>query len=176
MNKAEKQLFIKKLGTDSDDELAKTIHYYRGDADLELLPPILELLTSDRSETAKGVIIDLCSDIREQQAADIVFGYMAQTPDNGIKRRLMSSLWQTGLDFSHKAPQIVELICSSGDFETVFEAFTLLENSTDNLSPALASELHDTVSAAEPAATEEVRPLYAATKEQLLIKMHQDNS
>lgn len=175
MNNAEKQLFIKKLGSDSDEELAKTLHYYRENSDLDLLPNILELLSTDRSDAAKDCILQLCNDIRDREAADIVFGYMAQTRNAAIKRKLMQTLWITGVDFSHKAEDIVGLLTSAGDFETAFEALSLLENSTDNISPALSNTLYDRIAAA-PTAPEMLKSLHDAAKNYLLVKIHNGES
>jgi hypothetical protein len=172
MNTAEKQLFVKKLGTDSDEELAKTLNYYRSNADLDMLPHILELLASDRSDAAKDCILQLCNDVRDIDAANIVFDFMAQTRDVVIKRKLMQALWSTGVDFSHKAEHIVGIITSTDDFEMAFEALSLLENSTESLSPTLASSLHDTITAAGQSAPEIILSLNKAAKDYLLVKIH----
>jgi hypothetical protein len=170
MNNAEKQLFVKKLDSDSDDELAKTLHYYRSDADLELLPRILGLLVSDRSDAVKDCVVTLCGDIRDIDAANVVFDFMAQTHLPGMRCRLMQSLCLTGLDFAHNAERIVGILISTDDFEMAFEALSLLENCTESLSESVADTLHDAVSAAEMSAPESVRSLYKAAREYLLVK------
>lgn len=168
MNSAEKKLFLQKLENETDDQIQSTLHYYRENGDIELLPNVLELLASDRSDMVKETIIELCGDIKTQEAANIAFDYMAQTKNANIRKALLSSLWQAGIDISDRAEKIVEIMLACTDFETTFDAFTLLENCAIEISQETASKLHDIVKNAEGKAADYKRGILQAAREHLL--------
>ncbi len=53
---------------------------------------------------------------------------------------LVSSCWQSGLDYTEWASDLVILFCNS-DFLTALECFTVLEESSHNLPPVKKKEL-----------------------------------
>lgn len=173
MNTTEKKEFLQKLIQEDDASLAITLQNYRENADFEVLPNVLELLASPRSEDIKKYITDLCSQIRSQEVAFIVFDFMMQTSLPNVKKAMLTALWQTGLDFSDKIHSIVSIIKESNDFETMLEAFTLLENCTDKVSKATATTLRDDLLTFLPSVDADLKPLYTAAIENLGNK--QDN-
>jgi hypothetical protein len=167
MNTTEKKEFLKKLIQEDDAALAITLQNFRENADFEVLPNVLELLASPRSQDIKDYITNLCSQIRSQDAAFIVFDFMMQTSLPDVKKNMLAALWQTGLDFSDKIHSIVSIIKECNDFETMLEAFTLLENCTDKVNTATAAALRDDMVLNLPSIASHLKPLYTAAIENL---------
>ncbi len=148
MNTAEKKLFLTKLNTECDQDLLKTLAYYRKNSDLDLLPSILDLLGSSRGQEIKDAVAELCLDIRTADTAITVMDYISETPNTEIRRQLMSIIWQTGQDLSLRAHQIVKILLQEDDFQAAFDCFTVLENCTESITPETASSLLEMVRAA----------------------------
>ncbi|MCQ2252297.1 MAG: hypothetical protein MJZ61_02475 [Bacteroidales bacterium] len=168
MNTAEKTLLLKKLANEDDSELASTLHYFRENGDIELLPNVLELLSSNRSQDIKDNVLQLCADIKNPEAADMAFAFMMATQNAEVKKSVITALWQTGNNFSHKAGEIVDIIIDSPDFETAFEALTLLENCAVEIEKEPAGNLHNKVAQAAENASETKAGILKAAQTHLL--------
>lgn len=167
MNSAEKKLFISKLEKDSDEELAKTLNYYRNNSDLDLLPNILDILSSDRSDSIKDTVLQLCIDIKTADTAYTVFDYITECESAEARRMLLSVIWQNGQDLSLRASQIVEMLIREEDFETAFDCLTILENCTDNIPADKAAELIEKIDSKADKCHKSVEPLLGSAKEHL---------
>jgi hypothetical protein len=47
---------------------------------------------------------------------------------------LISACWQSNLDFSNEIPIFIDILCTA-DYQSSFDAFTVIENSIGNVSP-----------------------------------------
>ncbi|MBO7142288.1 MAG: hypothetical protein J6V76_04180 [Bacteroidales bacterium] len=141
MNNAEKKLFLSKLKTENDEQLLKTLDFFRNNGDTEVLPDVLRLLESDRSENVIETVLTLVGDLKNHAASDIAFDYMRQTGNADARRKMITALWQSDADFSHRADEIAGLILDSDDFETAFEVLTLFENNACNIQKEKAATL-----------------------------------
>lgn len=164
---AEKNLFLQKLANDTDTQLVSTLHFFRSNGDTSLLPNVLELLASDRSDEIKDEILTLVSDIKTQDAAFVAFDFMVNTQNMEIKKLMLNALWQSGADFSEKAEDIVNLMLCFNEFEPAFDTFTLLENCAENIAKDTAKALADKVEAAEKLASPELSGIYVSMKNHL---------
>ena len=167
MNSQERKLFLQKLQNDSDSQLPGLLHYYRENGDAVLLPNVLELLVSNRSQEVKSVIYDIISSLKTSETAFMAFDFMSKVQDPGIKKSIISSLWLSGMDFTEKAEEIVNMLLSFSDFEIVFDILTLLENCTSNLDNKTASMLFDRVLDKKKTAQEHLLGIYQAAEEYL---------
>ncbi len=141
MNNAEKKLFLAKLKTETDEQLLKTLDFFRNNGDNDVLPDVLNLLESGRSQTITDNVLSLVSDLKNQSASDVVFDYMCQINNKVIKKQLITALWQSQADFSHKSDDLIKLIINTDDFDTSFEILTLLENNANNIQANTAQEM-----------------------------------
>ena len=141
MNNAEKKLFLSKLKTETDEQLLKTLDFFRNNGDNEVLPDVLNLLESGRSKTITDFVLSLVSDLKNQSASDVVFDYMCQTNNKDTKKQLITALWQSQADFSHRSDDLIKLVTDTDDFETSFEILTLLENNAKNIQANTAQEI-----------------------------------
>ena len=81
------------------------------------------------------------------------------------KRKMISALWQSDADFSHKAEEIIRIFTCTDDFETAFEILTLLENNACNIDKDTANTLLDQI--AKTSASPMFEGIYDAAKQHL---------
>lgn len=162
MNNAEKKLFLSKLKSENDEQLLKTLDFFRNNGDTDVLVDVLRLLESERSQSVYDCVLNIVSDLKNQAASDIAFEYMNQTSDLTAKRKMISALWQSDADFSHKAEVITNIFTSTNDFETAFEILTLLENNACNINKNTANSLLDHISTQKKSAAAEFEGIYNA--------------
>ena len=165
MNNAEKKLFLSKLKSETDEQLLKTLDYYRNNGDPDVLSDVLRLLESERSQMIHDYVLNLVGDLKNQAASDIAFDYMCQTNHIPTKKKIISSLWQSEADFSHKAKDIIQIFTCTDDFETAFEILTLLENNACNIDKDTANTLLEQISKSSAAPVFE--GIYDAAKQHL---------
>lgn len=133
-NLTEKQkAVVDTLKSIKDEQIISLIQEFRENGDLFIVEPLIELLYSKRSHPLKEAIIDFISDIRNQDAAKIITSSLQKHLGDPNTAGLLSACWQSNLDFSDEIPLFIEILCSS-DFQTSFDAFTVIENSTGSLS------------------------------------------
>lgn len=166
MNSAEKKLFLTKLSNESDQDLLKTLDYYRKNSDLDLLPNILDILKSDRGAEIKDAVTNLCLDIRTADTAITVMDYIKTTTHIPTRRQLMSIIWQTGQDLSLRAADIIDLLIAEDDFQGAFDCLTVLENCTEGITAQTAESLMQKVRAAN--GNDTTAPLLQSAYEYLL--------
>lgn len=167
MNNAEKKLFLSKLKTETDEQLLKTLDFFRNNGDTEVLPDVLRLLESERSQIITDCVLSLVGDLKNQTASDIAFDYMSQTNNHAAQKQMITALWQSEADFSHKADEITRIFTQSDDFETAFEILTLLENNACNINKDTAENLLSTISEHSKIAKSEFQGIYDAAKQHL---------
>ena len=120
---------LKSMG---DEQVISLIHDFRENGELYIITPLLEMIYSKRSLTLKETILEFISDIKDQNAVDII----ASTIQNNIKDKnttgILSACWQSNLDFSKHLPIFLDILCNC-DYQASFEAFTIIENSVGNI-------------------------------------------
>lgn len=167
MNTAERKLFLSKLEKDSDEELLKTLNYFRNNSDMDLLGNVLDLLSKPKSQAIHDAVIQLCLDIKTADAAYTLFDYIMEAQDDHTRRLLLSVIWQIGQDFSLRAAHIVEMILNETDFQTAFDCLTLLENSTDNIPADTAQQLLQKIEQEQGRCHSSIIPLLDSAREHL---------
>ncbi len=165
MTTAEKKLFIKKLETESDQQLEATLGYYRKNSDPELMPHILRILETDRSQETKDSVIELCMDIKSADTAIEVFDYMQATSHTPTRHLLLNTLWQIDQDLSIRASQLVDIMLAISDFEPVFDCLTILENCCDNIDSDTAETLHQRLKKAAENASADIAGIISSAAE-----------
>ncbi|MBR6176727.1 MAG: hypothetical protein IKQ70_02440 [Bacteroidales bacterium] len=167
MNNAEKKLFLSKLKSETDEQLLKTLDFFRNNGDTDVLADVLRLLESERSQQVYECVLNLVSDLKNQAASDIAFEYMTQTTDMDTQKKIISALWQSEADFSHKAEDITNIFTSTNDFETAFEILTLMENNACNITKDTANTLLYNISSKKESAAAGFEGIYDAAIQHL---------
>lgn len=133
LNLTEKQkTIIAGLSSMNDEQVISLIQDFRENGDLFIVSPLIEMLYSKRSNSLKEVILEFISDIKNQSAVEIITKIIQKRKGDSNTIGLISSCWQSNLDFSNHLPLFIDILCNS-DYQTSFEAFTVIENSAGSI-------------------------------------------
>lgn len=123
---------IANLLTKKDEQIISLIQDFRESGELFIIQPLIDMLFSKRSQKLNDSIYEFLVDIKSQAVVPII----AQSIQKHINEEgiagLVSVCWQSSLDFSEHLPLFIEILCD-GDYQTSFEASTVIENSLGNL-------------------------------------------
>lgn len=122
-----------KLKSSQKHIILEGIQELRMDGKTNELIPLIDLLNNTNDPEIKSHASSLLFEIKNQQAADILVDSIKNKGYNSVKKILISACWQSGLDFSGHLVFFAELV-RVNDFENAFEAFTVVENCSDNAS------------------------------------------
>lgn len=95
--------------------------------DLSYISPLVQFLHQSYPAEIKQDIYRLFSDLKLENAVDLLIMEMEQEKDPDILEQLVASCWQNGLNYSKHLPYFVGLILDQ-EFQIAFEAFTVVEN------------------------------------------------
>lgn len=88
----------------------------------------------------RKAIEEFLNDIKEQSAAAEVIAEIKKPWKPGTISMLISSCWQSGLDYSEYVTDFAEIFFK-GDYLTAIECLTIIDESTDDLSNNKREEL-----------------------------------
>jgi hypothetical protein len=124
------KLIIKKLQSNNVEEVLFTIKQIRNTGSPKILPFLIDLLYTSKSEKIKSTIQSLLNDLKNKDCTSEIVKALKNEKYKKIHHLLLSSCWQSGLDYSEHLELFVNLFIT-GDFGVAFEAFTILDNSED---------------------------------------------
>jgi hypothetical protein len=127
------QVVTKNLLSMNDEQVISLIQEFRVNGELFIVEPLIEMLYSNRGQALKNSILEFIRDIKNQVAVIIITKSIQKHITDKYTTGLVSACWQSSLDFSDELPVFFEILCN-GDYQTAFEAFTVIENSIGNVS------------------------------------------
>jgi len=92
------------------------------------LTVLFDMLASDPAPEVKKEVLSILGSVRLKQSVPVFIGAIGDDRYLNIRRELLASCWQNGLDYTPYYPFLIQVIVDS-DWETAFEAFTIIENS-----------------------------------------------
>lgn len=93
----------------------------------EYLPILFELLLSEPETEIKTEILKLLGTIKDKDTIPVFIDALVEGKFKPIRKELLISCWQNGLDFSSDINIFVDLIIND-EWGVAFEAFTVIEN------------------------------------------------
>ncbi len=91
------------------------------------LPILFDLLISEPEEELKSEIKYVLGSVKKRDTVPIFIDALKTKKYKPIRKSLLVACWQNGLDFRNYLPLFVDIIVDE-DWETGFEAFTVVEN------------------------------------------------
>ncbi len=132
------KLIINRLLSDNTDEVIFTINKLRNTGNKNLIPYLIDILATHKSNKVKESIINLFYDLKYQSAAEAIIKAIKSDKYAHIREELLSVCWQSNLDFSTYIDILSEKFIK-GNFKESFEAFTAIENIENKLDAELAN-------------------------------------
>lgn len=119
------------IGT--DEQVISIITELKSNNDLQFIPVLIDVLLSKRSEILQRTIVEYLSDIKDPGLVPILIESLTNSfPEKNVTM-LVTACWQSRLDFSNHLETFFNILVN-GNYQTAFEAFTVIENSIDSLS------------------------------------------
>jgi len=126
LNEKKDNLIIEKLNSSNESKINEAIAEIRQNGKPEFFPHMINLYKNSSSYIVKQQLFDTFIDIKDVN----VIPYIVQTLKNpeykNIKKDLLNICWQTSLDFIDYVDIFIEIFIFD-DFETAFEAFTIID-------------------------------------------------
>ena len=91
------------------------------------LKPLVSLLNSEPGPEIEKEILFILNNLKAKDAVTEIINAIVNPEYVSIRKKLITCCWQNGLDFKNHLPLFADLIIE-GDWETAFEAFTVIEN------------------------------------------------
>jgi hypothetical protein len=137
-NKAEQ--FQKTIEASSDEAIIGLLTELRETGEDYMLPTILSLLFSTRSEKLKNEVVNFLVDLKNKSSIDTIVEAIRQNKRSKDIHLLVSVCWQSRLDFTPYFDTFIDIM-EHGNYQACLEAFTVIENMTENLSGEQLNDL-----------------------------------
>jgi hypothetical protein len=110
----------------------------------------------DKSDNSsiKRLIRDFLNDLKDQSACSEVINEIRKNINTDTLRMLVSSCWQSGLDYAGYSSDFANLFLT-GDYVTAIECFTVIESSLHNLTRTKKNEIIKMIREGSPAVISE---------------------
>jgi hypothetical protein len=93
---------------------------------------LVEFYNKTDNNSVKRLITEFLNDLKDQSSCEEVISEIKKGLKPETIKMLVSSCWQSGLNYSAYSSVFAELFLS-GDYLTAIECFTVIESSVDNL-------------------------------------------
>ncbi|MEY1639648.1 hypothetical protein [Tenuifilum osseticum] len=137
-NKAEQ--FQKTIEASSDEAIIGLLTELRETGEDYMLPTILSLLFSTRSEKLKNEVVNFLVDLKNKSSIDTIVEAIRQNKRSKDIHLLVSVCWQSRLDFTPYVDTFIDIM-EHGNYQACLEAFTVIENMTENLNGEQLNDL-----------------------------------
>jgi hypothetical protein len=133
-------LAVEKLYSKNTDEALFALNQIRNSGNITILHQLIEFLYSgNNSEVRKG-IVNIFNDLKIQEATSVIISEIKNSTSSEIQKILLTSVWQSGLNYSQHLEFFVDLFIS-GSFEIAFEAFTII----DSMESGINAQMNETL-------------------------------
>ena len=134
---------IDTLNSGNELKISSAISTLQTNGDPSILEPLIRLLLTDLSSKNRTEIVEFLCSLKDSRAVDEMMRIIADTNYLSLRQVLLSTLWNSKLDYSYFLPEFVE-IAVDGSFMEALECLTIIENleGTFEERHILESQLH----------------------------------
>jgi hypothetical protein len=125
---------INALQSDKETIILSAIHQLYTDGTVELLPYLFKLYFVTQSETIRNEILELLNNLKDKNACPYLVDAINKYKGQEYFHHIVSSCWQTGLDYSKYLKIFIDLVIEQ-DLFTAVEAFSVVEGNIAELNP-----------------------------------------
>lgn len=110
-----------------EDTVLKTVNNLRSSGSANYLPILADTLMNTNSEEVRKIILSMFGELKDKASVEVLMDMIDDQHFLPIRKELITSCWQNGLDFSPYLSRFVDWVIET-DMEIAFEAFTVIEN------------------------------------------------
>jgi hypothetical protein len=115
------------LNSGNENKMSAALKALQTNGDVSVLRPISSLLMQPLSEKMQHEVLEFLSTLNDSGAADVMIEVIKDPEFISVRRELLSTLWNSKLDYSYYLPEFVA-IAVEGDFMEALECLTIIEN------------------------------------------------
>lgn len=171
MDKAEK-IFIAEtkaaLGSNSRRIVLAKIRELKETGRVSILPLLLDLLEGDPHEEIVSAVMNLLSDLRDQQCVPVIVEYINKYKQSPILSSLIASCWQSPLDYSNYLETFSDCFIT-GNYQDAIESFTVIEEMIVHCSENKIEKCRMYLLSRQTEVKEEKKPLFRELLKLLLV-------
>ncbi|MBI3133919.1 MAG: hypothetical protein HYZ14_04510 [Bacteroidetes bacterium] len=121
------QLLLADLVSNNIAKQLEAVESLRAHGNETVVEPLLDTWAATRSDELKSEIVDLLNNIKSSKVPKQIMACLVNKKYAAQKQLLLSSIWNSGLDYHDYIAELVEIACES-DLLEVFEVETIIEN------------------------------------------------
>lgn len=118
---------VEDLNSGNSTKISAAISALQVNGDRSVLKPLAEVLKLELEPKNKQEIVEFFSTLNDSSAVDAMIELIKDEQFVQIRPLLLSTLWNSKLDYSYYLPEFVEIACE-GDFMEALECLTIIEN------------------------------------------------
>jgi hypothetical protein len=118
---------VANLSSGIEDVVLKTVNNLRSSGSANYLPILADTLMNTSSEEVRKTVLSLFGELKDKASVEVLMDMIVDNHYLPVRKELITSCWQNGLDFSPYLSQFVDWVIEA-DMEIAFEAFTVIEN------------------------------------------------
>ncbi len=122
-----------KLSSNDTKIVLQSLEEIKEEGEAELIPDLLQVMDSTDIKEIHSKVLEILNNLKSQSAANTLIKELDQIESPDLKNSVLSSCWKNGLDYSQHIDRLLDIFIQS-EFMNALEAFTIIENSTQNLS------------------------------------------
>lgn len=128
MNKSKiNEVLKKQLFSADTDKVLAAINILKDQGNKEYLPILFELMLAGNEAVIEKEIQKLLGTIKDKETIPVFIATLQDEKFKAIRKKVLVVCWQNGLDYSDNIDVFVNLVITE-EWETAFEAFTVIEN------------------------------------------------
>jgi len=117
----------KELLSDNSTRVLAAVELLKSRGNSLYIPVLFDVLLNGDDPEVLVATIDLLATIKDKTAVNAFVRGIETKKYAPIHKIILSCCWQNGLDFSNFLPVFIDIILKA-DWETAFEAFTVIDN------------------------------------------------
>lgn len=118
---------LEDLRSDDSKKVSKAIKSLEAHGNVSFIKPLAEKLLSGASEKNQAEIIELLSSLKDSSVTADIMDVIEEERFRPIRQTILSTIWNTKVDFSGYIDEFVE-IAVKGDFMETLDCLTIIEN------------------------------------------------
>lgn len=114
------------LSSDKEEKVIAKLNELKSKGKPSILPLILNLLNSSKSEKVKQEVILIISNLKDQNCVPHIIKYIQQNQNHTMISEVIAACWQSRLIYSKHLNTFVRCFVS-GNYQVALESFTVIE-------------------------------------------------
>lgn len=122
------------LFSTNPEKVVAAVHRIKEIGNKKYLPILLDVLLSHPEEEVEKEIRNVLDTVKLKDTVPVFIDALLNEKYAPVKKILLTACWQNGLDFSNYLPVFIDIVIAD-DWETSFEAFTVIDNMENTPDP-----------------------------------------